>query len=814
MAVKQEILKKIQELSSKNEAFYAGIKQELGATLPIGDVASTSFDILNDLLSGAESDNLTGLKERLFRLMELKKTVLLMDDKGEETKQILDSAKLVEDALKKHIEQKSKILEKAKNRLSTALPNIAETIENAFSDSPLLTLAFKTGKAIKKFKNSRKPDLSKRKQDAEDLYATQLRREKQNAAEISPTSSFDAFDTSDNFSSQTGASATSSLENVGQQNVGQQNDSSQLLSAVLEISSDVKKLVRLYEDEAKQRDIMEDNSAFDAIEANAEKSRNSLIMERGGIYGSSGQNLNISGGPGEPEGPGPSGGLFGGLINGIGTLAGAGVAGYLAKTRIGKAIGGALGKGKALISGAGKMLTGGNIITGAGKGLLSGAKNLLPKAGLQTLAKMGGKSAIKKIPIIGALAGLGFGAKRLFDGDVLGAVGEVGSGLASTVPGLGTAASVAIDAGLAARDMQKNSDGNNNSTSEMFTEPMSNFLNRPNFDTEKQKEDFIQRQAEAIAKELTPLFLGSSVKDKYSSGLLKNLNNNSSPKAIPAEPIIRQDSRLPGMSPGKNKMKMLALKELQAKGITDAQEQANILANLEAESNFTPRSEEIEKYSAKTLMRLYGPGSGNQVRFNSIEEAQQVIDAGPEAVGNRIYGGRMGNAADEGYKYRGRGLVQLTGKDNYTQMSKKIGIDLVSNPDLANDPEIAAKIQAQFYADRKNRFNYKDVSGVSMATGHAGGALENAKRAQLAQKYMGEIQRASLSPDMSAGQATNPSYQMVAKKPEPAPKQPTSITNVVNNNSSGGKGTNIDAPPIPQNGTSSRGASFTKGWLA
>jgi hypothetical protein len=68
-------------------------------------------------------------------------------------------------------------------------------------------------------------------------------------------------------------------------------------------------------------------------------------------------------------------------------------------------------------------------------------------------AKAAGKSLLKKIPGVSILAGLGFGAQRALQGDFVGAGGEVLSGVAGTVPGLGTAASVAIDAGLAARDL-------------------------------------------------------------------------------------------------------------------------------------------------------------------------------------------------------------------------------------------------------------------------------------------------------------------------------------------------------------------------
>jgi len=83
-----------------------------------------------------------------------------------------------------------------------------------------------------------------------------------------------------------------------------------------------------------------------------------------------------------------------------------------------------------------------------------GAKNTAKFAG-----KAGAKSLLKKIPIIGLLAGLGFAAGRLMDGDFLGAGMEVASGAASLVPGIGTAASVALDAGLIARDMNMSEEG-------------------------------------------------------------------------------------------------------------------------------------------------------------------------------------------------------------------------------------------------------------------------------------------------------------------------------------------------------------------
>ena len=93
-----------------------------------------------------------------------------------------------------------------------------------------------------------------------------------------------------------------------------------------------------------------------------------------------------------------------------------------------------------------------------GAGIEGGKKTVAKRLGKSSL-KQGGKgilkSGLKKIPGLGIFAGLGFGAQRALAGDWLGAAGEVASGAAGSIPGLGTAASVGIDASLAARDIYK-----------------------------------------------------------------------------------------------------------------------------------------------------------------------------------------------------------------------------------------------------------------------------------------------------------------------------------------------------------------------
>lgn len=183
-------------------------------------------------------------------------------------------------------------------------------------------------------------------------------------------------------------------------------------------------------------------------------------------------------------------------------------------------------------------------------------------------------------------------------------------------------------------------------------------------------------------------------------------------------------------------------RELESRGISSPAEQANVFAQVQAESGFTPQSENLN-YKPETLLRLFGPNNvgGNKVRVHNLEEARQIIARGPEAVGNLIYGGRMGNDSNEGYKYRGRGLIQLTGKDNYRRYGRLIGVGdlLVNNPDLANDPEISAKIAAVYFQKMKERgVNLTSTRAVGAAVGYATGEQETRRREMLARQFMSE----------------------------------------------------------------------------
>jgi putative chitinase len=119
------------------------------------------------------------------------------------------------------------------------------------------------------------------------------------------------------------------------------------------------------------------------------------------------------------------------------------------------------------------------------------------------------------------------------------------------------------------------------------------------------------------------------------------------------------------------------------------------LAQLGHESNGLTHREENLNYSATRLMEIW-PG-----RFPTLEIAQQY-DRDPEKLANFVYGGRMGNVnPGDGYKFRGRGYIQLTGRETYREVGRIAGLELENNPELASKPEHAVKIACAFWTWKK-----------------------------------------------------------------------------------------------------------------
>lgn len=90
-------------------------------------------------------------------------------------------------------------------------------------------------------------------------------------------------------------------------------------------------------------------------------------------------------------------------------------------------------------------------------------------------------------------------------------------------------------------------------------------------------------------------------------------------------------------------------------------------------------------------------------RFGHMEEQPPQGARNPERYFARKYEGKriLGNVKKgDGYRFRGRGYIQLTGRDNYTRAGRALGLDLVNNPDLASEPANAARIAVWFWKNR------------------------------------------------------------------------------------------------------------------
>lgn len=135
---------------------------------------------------------------------------------------------------------------------------------------------------------------------------------------------------------------------------------------------------------------------------------------------------------------------------------------------------------------------------------------------------------------------------------------------------------------------------------------------------------------------------------------------------------------------------------------------AHFLAQCGHESGGFRATQENLNYSAKGLMGIF------KKYFPTSALAAQY-ERKPEKIAARVYGGRMGNgseASGEGYKFRGRGYIQLTGKENYTAFGKSIGEDILSNPDVVSS-KYALLSAAWFFS--KNGLHKMADSGASDA---------------------------------------------------------------------------------------------------
>ena len=114
--------------------------------------------------------------------------------------------------------------------------------------------------------------------------------------------------------------------------------------------------------------------------------------------------------------------------------------------------------------------------------------------------------------------------------------------------------------------------------------------------------------------------------------------------------------------------------------ITNVLRLSHFLAQCSYESGGFRLVNENLNYSTSGLKKVFE-------KYFQSDDLVKLYEHNPEKIGSRVYANRLGNgneASEEGYKYRGRGYIQLTGKSNYIRFAKFIGEDVVNNPDLVS----------------------------------------------------------------------------------------------------------------------------------
>lgn len=138
---------------------------------------------------------------------------------------------------------------------------------------------------------------------------------------------------------------------------------------------------------------------------------------------------------------------------------------------------------------------------------------------------------------------------------------------------------------------------------------------------------------------------------------------------------------------------------------------AGFLSQVAHESGGLKFVAENLNYSAPALRTVFG-------KYFTDDSMANAFARQPERIANKVYANRMGNgdeSSGDGYRYRGRGLIQLTGKDNYAAFGAACGVDAVGNPDIVETSNIAALSAGWFWSTRRlnSLADAKDIVGMT-----------------------------------------------------------------------------------------------------
>lgn len=162
-------------------------------------------------------------------------------------------------------------------------------------------------------------------------------------------------------------------------------------------------------------------------------------------------------------------------------------------------------------------------------------------------------------------------------------------------------------------------------------------------------------------------------------------------------------------------------------GITSANDKAMFIAQVGHESSGFSLLTESLNYTPQDLITTFG----RRITQYQAEMLGRTAEhaANQSAIANLVYSGRLGNKAPgDGWKYRGRGLIQITGLDNYLRCSTGLHLDLVKEPELLESYSEAARSAAWFYSTSGCSQACDDVNKVTRIINGGSNGLSDRKR--------------------------------------------------------------------------------------
>ena len=239
---------------------------------------------------------------------------------------------------------------------------------------------------------------------------------------------------------------------------------------------------------------------------------------------------------------------------------------------------------------------------------------------------------------------------------------------------------------------------------------------------------------------------GERVKETFDADKIPTKNTDNASGNQPADPVPVDDMQRYFLS---ELIKGLGLDPLTWKS-TNAHALAMACAQVQKECNFEPRSENMN-YRVSTLQRVWPNRFGGSA---GKRKAETLVAGGPPAIANSVYGNRMGNGSAEtgdGFRYRGRGLIQITGTNNYKKYGGLAGVDIYNNADMANDPTVATKVAVAYLKSKSVDWTSADFNALGTqfkkAVGYAdAGGSNTASRIGLGKGFYQKIINNELTP--------------------------------------------------------------------